>query len=260
MTKPLLTHRNARYGWVPDRADINDRFNLRAPLRTIPTKVDLRETGLLPEVWDQGNLGSCTAHAIGAAFAYDLAKQGKTVIMPSRLFIYFGEREMEGTIDSDAGAMIRDGMKVIGRLGVPDEKFWPYREAEFRSRPPQEAYTDASHRQCLLYNRLLPTLKSVQDSLVRGYPVVAGFTVYESFESDTVARTGHVPVPRAGERALGGHAVTIVGYVKRGARSADLIWRNSWGPTWGEAGYFITPSSFLHACGASDFWTCEVTE
>lgn len=259
MTAPLLPHRVARYGWRPDTPDLNDRLMVRAPLHATPTKVDLRQSGFLPAVWDQGELGSCTAHAIGAAFAYDLAKQGKPVIMPSRLFIYYGERVLEHTVQSDAGAMIRDGMKVIARLGVPAEALCPYDVSAFRSMPTPVAYADAATRQCLTYTRLPGTLRSIQDSLARGFPVVCGFSVYESFESDQAAKTGVVPVPKQGERALGGHAVAIVGYTKRSTTTADLLWRNSWGTAWGDAGYFTTPSKFLSACGVSDCWTCEAT-
>jgi hypothetical protein len=34
-------------------------------------------------------------------------KQNKKDFMPSRLFIYYNERDIEGTVDSDSGAQIR---------------------------------------------------------------------------------------------------------------------------------------------------------
>jgi C1A family cysteine protease len=69
-------------------------------------------------------------------------------------------------------------------------------------------------------------LAQMQGCLASGYPFVFGFTVYESFESDTVAQTGIVPMPAQGEQVLGGHCVVAVGYDDTQRR---FIVRNSWG-------------------------------
>jgi len=44
---------------------------------------------------------------------------------PSRLFIYYNEREMEGTVSTDAGANIRDGIKSLKTIGAAPERDWP---------------------------------------------------------------------------------------------------------------------------------------
>src|SRR5512133_3060968 len=102
-------------------------------LTKLPKKVDLRSK--MPKVYDQGQLGSCTANAIGAAFEFGQVKQGLKDFMPSRLFIYYNERAMEGTIDTDSGAMIRDGMKSVAKRGAPKEDTWPYEIDRFRDKP-----------------------------------------------------------------------------------------------------------------------------
>jgi len=61
--------------------------------------------------------------------------------------------------------------------------------------------------------------------MAAGFPFVFGFTVYESFESAEVAKTGIVPMPGPAERTLGGHAVCAVGYDDKGKR---FLVRNSW--------------------------------
>src|SRR3954469_8237492 len=105
VTDPDLNPRRVKkFGWVPDIPDARD-FLYSAPepvLSKMPTKVDLRPK--CPPIYDQGQLGSCTANAIGAAFEFDQMKQGLQDFMPSRLFIYYNERAIEGTIDSDSGA------------------------------------------------------------------------------------------------------------------------------------------------------------
>src|SRR5262249_39050928 len=100
--------KTARYGWKPGLPDPRGVLDW-APaiaLAALPTPADLR--GGCPPVYDQGRIGSCTANAIAAAFEFDLKKQNLTDFMPSRLFIYYNERAMEGHVQFDSGAQIRD--------------------------------------------------------------------------------------------------------------------------------------------------------
>src|SRR6516164_9705486 len=154
--KPELRQRKVqRFGWVPDIPDARD-FLYSAPqavLTSLPPKTDLRKQ--CPSVYDQGQLGSCTANSIGAAFEFDQLKQGQQDFMPSRLFIYYNERAIEGTVGSDSGAMIRDGMKAVATLGVCTETTWPYDIAKFKTKPPARAYTEALGHQALIYRRVV---------------------------------------------------------------------------------------------------------
>lgn len=73
-----------------------------------------------------------TANALAAAYHFTLHKQnvenhaGFKDFTPSRLFIYYNERYMEGSVDRDAGAMLRDGIKCMEKLGVCPEVTWKY--------------------------------------------------------------------------------------------------------------------------------------
>src|SRR4051812_29322339 len=225
-------------------------------LAKLPRAVDLRDT--CPPPYDQGQLGSCTANAIAGAFEFDERKQGLGDFMPSRLFIYYNERAMEGTIDTDAGAMIRDGIKSVAKLGVCPETIWDYDIPRFRERPPGEAYEQALEHQVVVYRRVLNRLHQMQACLAQGYPFVFGFTVYESFESDEVAKTGVVPLPPRTEQVIGGHAVLAVGYDDAEQR---FIVRNSWGPNWGDGGYCHMPYAYLSDPQlARDFWAIYSVE
>jgi C1A family cysteine protease len=254
----LATRPVARFGWVPDLPDARD-FMYSAPeevLTSLPKKVDLRSK--MPPVYDQGQLGSCTANAISAAFEYDQVKEGLKDFMPSRLFIYYNERAIEGTVDSDSGAMIRDGIKSIAKLGVCDEGVWPYDIARFTEKPPKQAYDDAKSHQATLYRRVIGNLHQMQGCLASGYPFVFGFSVYESFMSADVARTGEVPLPPRSEKLVGGHAVVAVGYDDRIQR---FIVRNSWGNGWGMKGYCTMPYGYLTDPQlARDFWAIYTVE
>lgn len=245
-------------GWVRDLPDHRDHLYLatRATLYELPPSVDLSE--FCPPVYDQGKLGSCTANALAAAYAVALRSQRLKVFDPSRLFIYYNERALEGTVASDAGAQLRDGIKTLNAQGACPERLWPYRIEKFSQRPSKPAYSEARKHQLLNYQRVLQTLTQLRGCLAEGRPFVLGFAVYESFESPEVAATGVGSLPRSGERSLGGHAVLCVGYDDASHR---FQLRNSWGAQWGKAGAFTLPYAYLLDPGlAADFWTLEIVE
>ena len=132
------------YGWKPDLPDQRDH-SYAAPfhvLTALPPKIDLRPQSP-SEVYSQGELGSCTANAIAAAIEFDLLKQKQPDFIPSRLFIYYNERDIEGTVDEDSGAMIRDGIKSVANQGVCPESEWEYNIEKFTEKPQQKCYDDA---------------------------------------------------------------------------------------------------------------------
>lgn len=246
---------NQWYGWRPDLPDHRDRrYALRRGGAALPPAVDLR--ALCPPIYDQGSLGSCTGNAIAAAIQFDLIRQQESSDTPSRLFIYYNERVMEGTVSEDAGAEIRDGIKSVATLGAPPETDWPYNVAQFAAKPPDPVYVTALSDKALTYERIDNTqLDLMKDCLVAGLPFVFGFTVYESFESEAVAQSGVVELPASGEQVVGGHAVMCVGYDDATGR---FIVRNSWGVDWGKEGYFTMPYAYLTNQNlADDFWAIQ---
>jgi C1A family cysteine protease len=255
--KPKKEEAQIKFGWKRDLPDHRDfKFRITAPVE-LPTLVDMRDK--CPPVYNQGNLGSCTANALGVAFQFEQMKQNKPNWIPSRLFIYYNERAMEGTINEDAGAMIRDGIKTMVSEGVCPEDNWKYIEHKFKQKPPQPCYDEALDNQVLEYQRITPhTIYEVKHCLTEGHPVVFGFMIYESMMTQDVARTGYVPVPRGNERPIGGHAVTAVGYDDS---KECLIVRNSWGDAWGIGGYFYLPYWYVTTPNAAaDFWTIRLVE
>ena len=264
---PTTVRSTSRYGWIPDLPDARDHMFAApmAALGPLPAQVDLRAQ-CPATVYDQGRIGSCTANAIAGAFEFELLKQKLADFMPSRLFIYYNERSIEGHTQTDSGAMIRDGIKVVAGLGVCSEKIWPYDDtppaipggvwpagAAAGEKPPAAAYTAATRSEAVAYQRIGQNLAQLKGCLAGGYPFVLGFTVYDSFESPQVAATGVVPMPTSDEAAIGGHAVLAVGYDD--ATSQFLV-RNSWGAGWGMGGYFTMPYAYVTDAGlAKDFWT-----
>lgn len=246
------TKKTRFYGWVPDLPDQRDYLYkvLKPKPRKLPSQVDLRP--LCSRMEDQGALGSCTANALAGALEFLEIKDKVHYDDLSRLFIYYNERVLEHTVSSDSGAMIRDGIKTLARLGVCAEQLWPYVIDRFAKKPDQVCYKEALDHQITSYHRIL-ALDEMRTCLAEGFPFVFGFTVYESFESAAVAKTGRVNMPKSGERVLGGHAVLAVGYNERQKR---FIVRNSWSAGWGMKGYFSMPYAYLTDRNLSDdFWT-----
>ena len=178
--------------------------------------------------------------------------------VPSRLFIYYNERVIEGTVASDAGAEIRDGIKSVNAQGVCSELDWPYDIDSFAIEPAAKCYADALLSKAMQYQRVPQDLNQMKACLAAGYPFVIGFTCYESFESDAVEQTGILNLPTKDERAVGGHAVLCCGYDSATER---FLVRNSWGTDWGMDGYFTMPYAYLtNPDLAQDFWTIRVVQ
>jgi C1A family cysteine protease len=268
---PAAARKTSRYGWRPDLPDVRDHI-YAAPKRALvhlPPMVDLRPQD--SPVYDQGQIGSCTANAIAAAFEFDLRKQQLGDFVPSRLFIYYNERSMEGDVGTDSGAQIRDGVKSVAKLGVCSEADWPYdatpatteggpfpTDSRAVLEPSASCFADALNNQVTSYQRVTRSLSEFKGCLASGYPFVLGFSVYDSFEGMQVAADGVLNLPEAGEGALGGHAVLAVGYDDPTQR---FIIRNSWGTAWGQQGYFTMPYAYLLEAGlSSDFWTIRLVE
>lgn len=252
MKPKRTTSMNHFRGWIPDLPDQRDLLyaDLRPSGVRLPKAVDLRP-GMSP-VEDQGQLGSCTANALAGNLEFLEIKSGQPLVDLSRLFIYYNERVIEHTVASDSGAQIRDGIKTLATQGVCPEKEWPYVISTFAKKPSAKCYTDAKKHTIQTYHRIA-SLAEMRACLAEGYPFVFGFSVYESFESASVAKTGVVNMPKSGERQLGGHAVCAVGYDDKAKR---VLVRNSWGPAWGQKGYFTMPYDYVSNSNLSDdFWT-----
>lgn len=240
-----------RYGWKPSLPDHRD---LIADTATLPIHPEVDPRYDMPAVYDQGQLGSCTANAIAAAIEYDARLNGDAMaVTPSRLDIYYGERELEGTAGQDSGAYGRDGFKYAHKTGVIPEADWPYVIARFAEQPPLDV---ARRHRIGAYAAVPRTVTSIKRVLSNRQTIAFGFSVFESFESAQVAKTGVMPVPAQIERMLGGHEVLMVGYLK--AHPGHALCRNSWGAKWGLAGYFLMPwAVVLDKAMSSDFRTIK---
>jgi C1A family cysteine protease len=268
-----MPKRNYSLGWVRDLPDHRDHI-YSAPLmrlKALPSHIDLRPQFKF-KPYDQGRIGSCTANAIGAAIQFDRNKYHQTPdFTPSRLFIYYFERSMERSVPADAGAQIRDGMKVVNKRGVAPESEWPYDDTPADEEtqlfpnssraikmPPASVIKTAATHQVLSYSRVSQQLSQLKGCLAEGFPFVFGFTVFESFWDQHGKPAVQVAMPGAADRVAGGHAVLAVGYDD--ARAMFTV-RNSWGEHVQDHGHFYLPYAYAADPQlASDFWTVRTVE
>lgn len=250
----MRPHKIRRYGWISDLPGKWDMCFFAPPEAALPAAVDLRPH--CPPVYDQGELGSCTANAIAGAVQFERMKQSLTDFTPSRLFIYYNERVIENTVASDSGAQIRDGIKSVASQGACPETEWPYDVSKFADAPGAQCYTDAVKDRAVQYLSVAQNASQLKGCLAAGFPVVIGFTVYESFEDAPISQTGIMEMPKPNEMVLGGHAVLVVGY---NDEKQWYVVRNSWNESWGDKGYFYMPYAYLLDPNlAGDFWTVRL--
>jgi C1A family cysteine protease len=268
-------------GWLPPMPDLRDytqdqkeikamskKLGIKTEKTKVITSVDLRKW--CSPVENQGNLGSCTAHAGAGIVEYYENRAFNKHIEVSRLFLYKTTRNLMQTT-GDAGGWLRCTMGALALCGVPDEKFWPYKVADFDKEPGAFIYSVADNFEALKYfchdpiGAKVPypaVLDSVKKYLETGIPSMFGFWGFSSFDkSDT---KGGIPYPAEGESAEWGHAIVAVGYddtkkIKNLNNNKEttgaLLIRNSWGKEWGDKGYGWLPYDYVLNNLALDFWS-----
>jgi C1A family cysteine protease len=246
----MTEHKHA-FGWIKDPEDARD---FGYPLRgLLPVKIDLRK--YCSPVEDQLELGACTGFSIADGLRELMMIQGgKQHVDLSPLFLYYQERVLQNTVPYDSGATLRDGLKVLNKMGCAPEVDMPYNPARFTRAPSSKAKKDALNYKIASYHRIL-TNEGIKAALASGNGVVMGFEVYESFER--IGSNGVMPMPKKGEALLGGHAVFVCGYVNKWGWKGGGYWiiKNSWSKDWGDRGYFYMPFAYTTTYTDTDMWT-----
>jgi len=205
--------------------------------------VDLRNK--FPPPYDQGQLQSCTANALCALIAYDIGNKQGNFFMGSRLFLYYNERVIGGNVSTDSASTLDNGIQALENNGICPETDWDYSN-NFATKPSDNAYRISKTRLVNSNNvqSISNDMDSMKKALRQGYPFVVGVILYPSFfNTDS---TGVVPMPSQNDNPIGGHAVVCVGFDDHKQR---WIMRNSWGPNWGDNGYFYLPYGYLQNFG-----------
>jgi C1A family cysteine protease len=118
----------------------------------LPKKIDLQAK--CSPVEDQGQLGSCTANSLVGALGFLEKEDRATFVDLSRLFIYYNECVIEGTVNDDSGAFLRDGIKSLAKQGACPEQSWPYAVSDFKKKPSASCYATARKHRIKSYHRI----------------------------------------------------------------------------------------------------------
>jgi C1A family cysteine protease len=265
-------------GWLPDFPDFRDRTPAHAAVEPLIAKTAIEKAASLPDrvdlsqwcspVENQGSLGSCTANAAVGLYEYFERRANGEHVDASRMFVYKTSRNLLHWT-GDTGAFIRTAMGALVLFGVPPEEYWPYDPAQLDVEPPAFCYAFGDNFKAIQYVRLDPAgatadavHNEVKKFLANNFPSMFGFTVYSSI--DQSAADGKIPVPAAGEKVKGGHAVIAIGYddamvvTNHGSGMSStgaFKIRNSWGTEWGDQGYGWLPYDYVAAGLAQDWWT-----
>ena len=279
----LPVQQRRRFGWKPDKPDIRDKAFLPTAIK-LPTPRFFFSPRIMPPRGDQGDLGSCTGWAVRGPIRLIKNRKGNEQdVELSPLFAYYNARVIENSVEEDAGAEIRDVVKGVHKLGIATDADWPYDIGKFADKPSATAYTNATQDLVKQYRRL-PfyrdgiSLRALKEACVRHQPVTFGFSVYESFDDDSVYHLGLMPMPRKRrDQIIGGHAIWLAGYdntINVLGQKGALLLVNSWGEEWGCAhpeesaggdartarrGYFWMPMAYAtngNLC--DDAWALKV--
>jgi len=220
-----------------------------------PTAADLPEAAMIispppsvnlitqmPGIRDQGNRGTCVAHAAVAALEHYLGVNGAYQDM-SEQFLYYDCKQNDGHVNSP-GTWLGTAVPLLQRDGCCLEATWPYSPNpipgnEGQGPPPPRAKVEALSYRVPSYKQLPSTsITDIKAELSAGRCVAFSIPVFNSwYRNKWVAYTGDIVMPVPGEVRVGGHAMCFVGYVDLPQNpelgGGRFLLRNSWDSKWG---------------------------
>jgi hypothetical protein len=191
----------------------------------LPGSLDLRKKLNLPR--DQSNQGTSAAQVAACMKEWHERKHSDFKDYMSPQFVY-NNRTNQNTV----GMYGRDVMRILLKAGVCPETSYPYEKVEAKTEIDKKFYYEAKNFRIKGYARV-NTVESLKRALYTNGPCYISFPVYNHTTRLWKQQKNCFDV---GEKRMGGHAMTVVGYNKRG-----FIIRNSWGMFWDDKGYCTYP-------------------
>jgi papain like protease len=238
----IISPGGRRYDRVKDRR-VPGEHMLAMPREFVAAPVvDLRQW--VGKIKNQGQEGSCTGNAGAKANEwYRNHRFGDTTELAAQ-DVYANELIMNGDFPQDNGSDGETCCRVLVIKGVCPEAEYPYVAGQILA--PTGAQVQAALANKMEgYHRLANSQAAIYClAIPKPVPVLMGFDVYSSFESDEVASTGIYNPDTSAEQILGGHEVaacaaydigTLPTLRPSGCPPAVLI-VNSWGTGWGWQG------------------------
>jgi len=232
-----------KYGFNRDKKDSRDKLfsiSQKYVIDPLPRQVDLRN--FYPPCLDQKSLGTCVLYSGVKAMQYLQMREWKTeTVNLSVLFAYYNTRKDSGYLGSDSGASIRDALKSLANYGTCLDSLWPYQVEKFNDEPPLQAYEEAQKHKISRYERLVG-IEDMLQCLAEGYPFLFGVDLFESFGSQENSKSGFMPIPKWGEKKLGGHCMKMVAY---DLDNRIFTYSNHYGSDYGKNGFGTTSFDYI---------------
>ncbi|WP_334028161.1 C1 family peptidase [Nocardia terpenica] len=185
---------------------------------------------------DQGPVGSCVTWATGySGYGVLLNEQNISGGPMAPMFIY--SQIAKG---NDTGTYAGVALPMEQQQGIDTKSDYWQGDFDYTTQPDAKERANAAHYKLSGAKDLTKgdIVTNIKQAIASGLPVPIGFDVRESFENLNGSNYNYDPSPN--ERILGGHEVTIVAYDAKG-----VTIQNSWGPDWGNKGFFTAPWSFV---------------
>lgn len=241
---------------IPDEKDKRDFIFSGAVsgITELPKKFNY--LNYVGEIENQSSTGSCVANATSSSLELLSLRNGINADY-SRLFLYYNLRDLYSELKGkDNGAYLRDGFKVVNKLGIPEEKYWDFIVSNVNVTPSDESYSKALENKVTSYERILldkNCLTNLKTAVVNGYPIIIAVQLDKSFYNmNKTFETQNYSGTNKSEDIIGSHAMSIVGY------DDDLqafYVENSWGEYWGNKGLFLLKYDVLMK-DCHDIWCC----
>lgn len=234
----------------PSPEDPRDYLSAIAVPADLPQEVDLMPD--VVEVEDQKYYNSCTANAGCSALELMYNKRGRVYDF-SRLFLYYYVRQL-GNILGDNGAYPRDIAKALRNYGVCPEDSWGYVDANLDTPPPAEVQAEAAPFRIASYEQLVGNkLLQIKAAVAQGIPVLMAMKVHGGFFSLKGVWKSHSwnNVTSSTNPLEGYHEVLVIGYDDVTQR---ILVQNSWGPAWGDGGFFGMPYGIVLSDTVTELW------
>ena len=254
-----LNHRKDPVLETPDPSFSSPTNPIFKAIATVATRGDYIIPNL-PPILDQGQLGSCAAHAGVGALEILQGNLDPPLFQPlSRRFLYWLATSLDGNAGQDAGTYLRSIVQQAHKIGVCAETYWSYSDnAEDLVKPPSEVFIRASENRIYAYYKIDSTgnqrLADICAAIWTNHPVIFGTLVGNAY----MTTDGKSPLTPE-KNNEGGHATGLMG-IQSIAGRLSFRDKGSYSSQWADGGYCWFDQDYITWENTSDLWVMTHVE